>query len=155
MYWLTCIMYIVSIWLYPPYYCVEGLDGVSFCKGLKYLRRKTNLDQQLLLCSLETICCLLHMLVTHVWYVSNPSISFRCVELMVLFLCLFFLKEIYITFRLLLVSFPKPIGQGKGIQQKGLLWFFFFYQIVVWLSVVEVAVSKNFYLYKVSGIGLN
>lgn len=48
---------------------MEGLDGVSFCKGLRGMGKKMSLVQQLLLCLLGTICFSFHMLAIRLWYV--------------------------------------------------------------------------------------
>jgi hypothetical protein len=77
-----------------------------------------NLDQQLLLCSLEMICCLFHMLVTHVWYVANSSIPFGPHVPYASFQA-FFLEKFLIIFPTTAVLIPNKISvKGKGIQPK-------------------------------------
>lgn len=62
--------------MYIQYHCNEGLDGISFCKGLRSMRRRMNLVQPLLLCSLEVIFCSSHILATLVWYVQTKAALF-------------------------------------------------------------------------------
>lgn len=99
--------------MYTLYHCIDGLDGVSFCKGLKWLGRKTNQDQQLLLCSLEMTHCLFHMLVTHVWYVSHPSINLGAHEPYGCFPALF-LRNLELSIDIFSNSIPLKYTRSKG-----------------------------------------
>lgn len=66
---MDCVFcFVVSIWFYIVHDCIEGLDAVWFCKGLKLVLRRSDLDQLPLLFSLEIIWCSSLMLVTRVWY---------------------------------------------------------------------------------------
>lgn len=76
-----------------------------------------NRDQQLLLCSLEMIHCLFHMLVIHVWYVSHPSVNLGAHEsygLMVVFQPFFFLRNLELSIDSFSNLIPIKIYKKEG-----------------------------------------
>lgn len=63
----------LNVILYSIYDFVEGLDAVSFCKGLNRMWKRMNLAPRPQLFLLEMMFFSSRMLVIHVWYTVNLS----------------------------------------------------------------------------------